>query len=76
MEFTGGARRQVVVVNLARSAATLGVSSLFGGAFNWSRTSAPSLTTRITGPASLNVASGTATGQLNVPAHSVVRLFQ
>ncbi len=76
MEFTGGARRQVVVVNLARSAVTLGVSSLFGGAFNWSRTSAPSLTTRITGPASLNVASGTATGQLNVPAHSVVRLFQ
>ena len=74
MEFTGGARRQVVVVNLAPTAATLGVGALFSGAFSWSRLSAPSLTTRVTGPGSLTVASGTATNQLNVPGHSVVRL--
>jgi hypothetical protein len=76
MEFTGGAQRQVAVVNLTRNAHTLVVTSLFNGAFSWSRTSASSLTRRITGPSSLTVASGTATGQLNLPAHSVVRLSQ
>jgi hypothetical protein len=76
LDFTGGGQHQVVIVNLATSAATLDVSSLFAGSFSWSRTRAAALTTRITGPGSLTVTNGTATGTVNLPTHSIVRIFQ
>jgi hypothetical protein len=76
MEFTGGPQRHVVLVNLASAVVTVGLTGLFTGAFSWSRISAPSLTTRVTGPGSLTVASGTASGQLNLPRHSITRVFQ
>jgi hypothetical protein len=76
LDFTGGGQHHAVIVNLATSAATLNVSSLFAGSFGWSRTRAASLTTRITGPTSLTVTNGTATGSVNLPTHSVVRIFQ
>ena len=76
LELTGGAHHQAVVANLATSGVTLSLTNLFSGAVGWSRTGADSLTTRVTGPSSLVTASGTATGQLSVPAHTVVRLSQ
>ena len=76
LELTGGAHHQAVVANLATSGVTLSLTNLFSGAVGWSRTGAASLTTRVTGPSSLLTASGTATGQLSVPAHTVVRLSQ
>ena len=48
MDFSG-AQHQVVVVNLAPSTVTLNLANLFTGSFNWSRTTAASLSTRITG---------------------------
>jgi hypothetical protein len=76
LDFTGGGQHHVVIVNLATSAATLDVSSLFAGAFSWSRTRAAALTTRITGPTSLTVTNGTATGSANLPTHSIVKISQ
>ena len=76
LDFSGGARHQVVIVNLATSAVTLDLANLFTGTFSWSRTTAASLTTRITGPSSLTVTNGTATGSLSLPTHSIVRIFQ
>jgi hypothetical protein len=76
LDFTGGGQHHVVIVNLATSAATLDVSSLFAGTFSWSRTRAAALTTRITGPTSLTVTNGTATGSVNLPTHSIVKISQ
>jgi hypothetical protein len=76
LELTGGARHQLVVVNLATSAVTLDVRSLLPGAVSWSRTTAASLTTQVTGPGAVSVTSGTATGLVACPAHAVVRIWQ
>jgi hypothetical protein len=76
MDFSNGSVHQAVVVNLAPSAVTLDITSLFSGTVRWSRTTAASLTTRITGTGSVTTTSGTATGTLNVPRHSVTRIFR
>lgn len=76
MDFSGGGQHQVVVVNLAEAAVTLNVASLFSGSFHWSRTTAASLSTRITGASAVTVKNGTASRKLSVPSHSIVRIFR
>jgi hypothetical protein len=76
LDFTGGAQHHAVIVNLATTAVTLDLSTLFAGTFSWTRTRAAALTTRISGASSLSVTNGTSTGSLNVPAHSLVRIFR
>jgi hypothetical protein len=75
VDFTGGGQHQAVVVNLSNATAALDIAGLFPGSFSWARTRAAALTTKITGPGSLTVTTGTATGSLNLPSHTVARLF-
>jgi hypothetical protein len=76
MDFANGSQHQAVVVNLSSSAVSLSLGNLFTGAVSWTRTSAPALTTRVTGSSALTVTNGSASGSLNVPRHSLVRLRQ
>jgi hypothetical protein len=76
MDFSGGGQHQVVVVNLAETAVTLNVASLLSGSFRWFRTTAASLSTRITGASAVTVRNGTATRTLRIPSHSIVRMFR
>jgi hypothetical protein len=77
LEFTGGAKHQVIVVNLAAASVALDMSRLFTGAVQWTKTTAPALTTRVTGPSSLTTTNGsTSAAKLAIPAHSLVRLAQ
>jgi hypothetical protein len=76
MDFSGGGQHQVVVVNLAESAVTLNLASLFTGTFRWSRTSAASLSTRITGASGVTLRNGSTSRTLRVPSHSIVRVFR
>lgn len=75
MDFTGGGQHHAVVVNLTASDATLNVSSLFSGTVHWSRTSAASLSTQITGASSVIVTTGSTKKSVKVPKYSVVRMF-
>jgi hypothetical protein len=74
MEFTGATRHQAVIVNLAANAVSVDLSQVFAGTYSWSRTSAAALTTRITGPGSVNVVYGNASGAVNLPAHAVLTI--
>jgi hypothetical protein len=76
MDFANAAGHQCVVVNLAGAAVTLDLTRLFSGSVSWSRTTAGSLSTRVTGPSSLTVTSGVATGMINIPRHSITRIFR
>ena len=76
MDFSGGGQHQVVIVNLAETDVTLNVASLFSGTFRWSRTTAASLTTSVTGTNAVTVKKGRASRTLKVPSHSIVRLFR
>ena len=73
MHFTG-ASHQAVIVNLAPVALTLDMNAVFGTDFSWTRLTAPSLSTRIPGPGALATATGTSTGVVSLPRHSVLRL--
>jgi hypothetical protein len=76
LDFTGGGQHQVVIVNLTATDATLNVSSLFTGTFHWSRTTAASPSTQITGASSLIARSGSAKKTVKVPKYSIVRVFR
>jgi hypothetical protein len=75
MDFTGGGQHHAVVVNLTASDATLNVSSLFSGTVHWSRTTAASLSTQITGASSVIITTGSTKKSVKVPKYSVVRMF-
>jgi hypothetical protein len=74
MDFSNASGHQCVVVNLAPSALSLDITRLFSRSVSWSRTTAASLTTRVTGSSSLAVTSGTATSMVGIPPHSITRI--
>jgi hypothetical protein len=77
LDFTGGGQHHAVIVNLAATDVTLNVSSLFSSTtFRWSRTTAASPSTQITGPSSLLVTSGSTKKTVKVPKYSIIRLFR
>lgn len=76
MDFANGSQHQAVVVNLSPSAVSLRLGNLFTGAMAWTRTSAPALTTRVTGSSTLTTTSGSTSGAVTLPRHSVVHLRQ
>jgi hypothetical protein len=76
LDFTGGGQHQVVFVNLTATDVTLNVSSLFSSTFHWSRTTALSPSTQVTGPSSLIVTSGSTKKTVKVAKYSIVRVFR
>lgn len=74
MDFTGPAAHGAVIVNLSPVAVSLDLTGLFPAGHRWTRTTAPSLSSRVPGPSALTFTAGSGTTLLELPAHAVVRL--
>ena len=76
MEFSGTNAHQAMIANLAPTAVSLDLSTLFATGYTWTQLTAPSLTTRIAHPSTVATTTGTngSGTPLTVPAHTLLRL--
>jgi hypothetical protein len=69
---TTAAGRALLLLNLSAKPYPLGLSSFYSGRYSDTRVTAASITTRVTGPSSVQTSTSTGTGTLTVPAYSLV----